>query len=201
MSLISRRPSMSTNKKHDGIGSHHKRLTKSIRHIDKEIKTYLRDNVTFESIFVEVQSGSSDLLNLEQRLADYLHLHTPSLSPFDFVKKIRNGLPYKIITDLCKELGIKQQELSKIIGVNERTLARRRDEKKLQQDEGDRLFRLIHIYLFARVVFNDKTSTIQWLKSPKSALGGEIPLELLDTEIGAREVENLLGRIEYGVYS
>ena len=41
----------------------------------------------------------------------------------------------------------------------------------------------------------------RWLASPQVGLGGAIPLEFAETEVGAREVENLLGRIEYGVYS
>ena len=41
----------------------------------------------------------------------------------------------------------------------------------------------------------------QWLTSPQLGLGGSVPLEYAETEVGAREVEDLLGRIEYGVYS
>ena len=41
----------------------------------------------------------------------------------------------------------------------------------------------------------------QWLNAPQFGLGGAIPLEYAGTEVGAREVEDLLGRIEYGVYS
>ena len=40
----------------------------------------------------------------------------------------------------------------------------------------------------------------RWLRSPALGLGGAVPLEF-KTEVGAREVENLLGRIEHGVYS
>jgi len=50
-------------------------------------------------------------------------------------------------------------------------------------------------------VFEDLESAKQWLNAPQVGLGGAIPLEYARTEIGAREVENLLGRIEYGVYS
>ena len=40
-----------------------------------------------------------------------------------------------------------------------------------------------------------------WLAAPQHGLGGAIPLDYARTEVGAREVEDLLGRIEYGVYS
>ncbi len=41
----------------------------------------------------------------------------------------------------------------------------------------------------------------RWLTSPQVGLGGAVPLDYAETEVGAREVEDLLGRIEYGVYS
>ena len=44
---------------------------------------------------------------------------------------------------------------------------------------------------------DDETAT-QWLKRPNRALGGKIPLDSVDTELGARTVENILGRIAYG---
>lgn len=134
-------------------------------------------------------------------LAHFLHISNPSPTPKDFVNKIRNGLPFKIVGEFSKELGISQHELSKSIGVNERTLARRKEKNKLHQEESDRLYRLIRVYLFAIKVLKDKKTTIEWLNTPKTALGGEIPFTLLDTEVGVREVENLLGRIEYSVYS
>jgi len=45
----------------------------------------------------------------------------------------------------------------------------------------------------------DKART--WLKTPNRALGCEMPLDLLDTEIGARQVEEILLRINYGIFS
>ena len=35
----------------------------------------------------------------------------------------------------------------------------------------------------------------------QKALGEKVPLELLVTELGAREVEALIGRLEHGVFS
>jgi len=50
-------------------------------------------------------------------------------------------------------------------------------------------------------LFGDIERARAWLKHPQYGLGGAIPLDYARTEIGAREVENLLGRIDYGVYS
>jgi putative toxin-antitoxin system antitoxin component (TIGR02293 family) len=50
-------------------------------------------------------------------------------------------------------------------------------------------------------VMESEENARQWLASPQLGLGGAIPLDYATTEVGAREVEDLLGRIEYGVYS
>jgi putative toxin-antitoxin system antitoxin component (TIGR02293 family) len=53
----------------------------------------------------------------------------------------------------------------------------------------------------AVTVLESEDNARQWLTSPQFGLGGAVPLDYADTEVGAREVEDLLGRIEYGVYS
>jgi len=50
-------------------------------------------------------------------------------------------------------------------------------------------------------MIGDQEKAIAWLGTPNRALGGERPLELLDTDLGTRMVEDILGRIAYGVYS
>ena len=58
--------------------------------------------------------------------------------------------------------------------------------------------RLVRLHATRRGVA-DKTAA--WLRTPNRALGGEVPIDQLDTDLGVKEVENILGRIAYGVYS
>jgi putative toxin-antitoxin system antitoxin component (TIGR02293 family) len=67
--------------------------------------------------------------------------------------------------------------------------------------ESDRVVRLARLLGMAGFVMASKEAGRQWLCSPQVGLGGAVPLEYAETELGAREVENLLGRIEHGVYS
>jgi putative toxin-antitoxin system antitoxin component (TIGR02293 family) len=82
-----------------------------------------------------------------------------------------------------------------------RTLARRKKEKRLHADESDRLFRVGRIAALAEETLGSKDKAKRWLQKPNRALGGAAPLRLLDTELGARQVEDVLGRIAHGVYS
>lgn len=74
-------------------------------------------------------------------------------------------------------------------------------EGRLQTDESERLFRIAALYDRAIEVLGDPERARAWFKEPKKALGMKTPLQYADTEPGAREVENLLGRLEYGVFS
>ena len=94
--------------------------------------------------------------------------------------------------------GLTLRELAASLDLSPRSLQRRRNEGRLASYESDRLYRLARIIALAkRYIGNDETAT-RWLKRPNRALGGSTPIELLDTEPGARAVENVLGRIAYG---
>ncbi|MGE5446610.1 MAG: antitoxin Xre/MbcA/ParS toxin-binding domain-containing protein [Ignavibacteriales bacterium] len=115
---------------------------------------------------------------------------------------LRKGLPYPALESLASVMELKATELTKIIGIAPRTLARRKEAKGVfNAVESDRLYRLARIVSLAIEVLNSKEKAREWLMRPNRALGGEAPLSLLDTDIGAKQVEEVLGRIAYGVYS
>ena len=83
-------------------------------------------------------------------------------------------------------------------GVLQQSLQRRRQRGRLALYESDRLYRLARIVALAKHYIGDDEAAARWLKRPSRALGGRSPLELVDTELGARSVEDVLGRIAYG---
>ena len=72
---------------------------------------------------------------------------------------------------------------------------------RLTPAESDRTVRLAQVYAMATETLGDGDKAAQWLKTPNRALRGGRPLDQLDTDPGVREVEDVLGRISYGVYS
>jgi putative toxin-antitoxin system antitoxin component (TIGR02293 family) len=70
-----------------------------------------------------------------------------------------------------------------------------------QLDESERLLHLGLLFTKAQEILRGRENVRLWFTSPKIALGGKTPLECTDTEIGAKEVEDLLGRLEHGVFS
>jgi putative toxin-antitoxin system antitoxin component (TIGR02293 family) len=118
-----------------------------------------------------------------------------------WVELVRAGLPYPALESVMATLGLTREEVSDLLWVPLRTLARRKREHKLHAQESDRLFRLARIGAHAVDALGSRQNAASWLRQPIRALDGVAPIALLDTEAGAQQVEEILGRIEYGLYS
>ena len=114
---------------------------------------------------------------------------------------LRGGLPFGALEAFVHTMGIPIATITKVLGVASRTLARRKDQRVFNPVESDRLYRLARVAYRAIQTLGSHEKAEQWLERPNRALGGERPLSLLDTDIGARQVKAVLGRIDHGVFS
>jgi putative toxin-antitoxin system antitoxin component (TIGR02293 family) len=117
------------------------------------------------------------------------------------IAKIKEGLPVKAFNRLCKNLDISEKALAKTLNIAISTLARRKKTGRMTFGESERIYRIAKIYDRAVEVFGDEEMGRRWLKEPAWALGDRTPLEFAETELGAQEVDDLLGRIEHGVFT
>jgi putative toxin-antitoxin system antitoxin component (TIGR02293 family) len=118
------------------------------------------------------------------------------------IRGVMRGFPYKSLTTFAANFGVSPNILAQSLGIPDRTLARRRAAGRLAPDESERLLRLASIFEKTVALFEgDSLAAVQWLSTPKRALENQAPLKYARTEVGAREVENLIGRLEYGVFS
>lgn len=132
----------------------------------------------------------------------YTSLGVATTDTSELIRKIEAGLAFAALQRLDKHSGLGVSTLASIIGIPERTLARRKASGKLSPEESERLVRISGIFEQTMTLFeNDLTAAVRWLTSPKKALDNQQPIQYARTELGAREVENLLGRLEYGVFS
>jgi putative toxin-antitoxin system antitoxin component (TIGR02293 family) len=116
----------------------------------------------------------------------------------DLRAAIRQGFPQTVVEEVMRSAGITLKELAASLDVSSRSLQRRRHAGRLARHESDRLYRLARIVALAKHYIGNEETANRWLKRPNRALGGSTPLGLMDTEPGARAVENVLGRIAYG---
>ncbi len=118
------------------------------------------------------------------------------------MKIFEGGLSGQFFLHLCKLLAIPEKELAEIIRVPQTTLSKRKSRGYFSPTESERLYRIFRLVKKAVEVFDNNPEYAQtWLKSEALGLDGSIPLEFAKTEIGAKEVENLLIRIDEGIFA
>ncbi len=117
------------------------------------------------------------------------------------VDRVRDGLPFGEFAVMREMLGVTEERLGNLVGMSKATLHRRKKSLHLDRSESDRLVRYGRLFQRAAAALGGESAARSWLASPAVAFHDETPLDYADTEIGAREVEALLGRIEYGVFS
>jgi putative toxin-antitoxin system antitoxin component (TIGR02293 family) len=125
-----------------------------------------------------------------------------ALGTDDLIRAVERGLSFKSLEIFSAETGFPPAEVASIVGIPERTFARRKSSGRLSPDESERLLRVSSIFERATALFEgDVGETMEWLTQPKKALGDKVPLAYSRSELGAREVENLIGRLEHGVFT
>jgi len=122
-------------------------------------------------------------------------------TPSKLIKLLQAGLPVKELVELQAILDVPMEKLAPRLGISKATLHRRKAQGRLGREESDRVLRYARLMGKAVEVFESEEDARRWLTSAQFGLGGAVPLDYAETEIGAREIEDLLGRIEHGVYS
>lgn len=122
------------------------------------------------------------------------------IAPAKVIGQINKGLPFSELEHLQSELDEPMGSLARQLSISRSTLQRRKAERRLSPQESDRLMRFWRIVQHATKVFGTVDRARQWLKYPQRGIGGAVPLDYASSEIGAREVDDLLGRIDYSVY-
>jgi len=134
-------------------------------------------------------------------VASHVATEKPDPSPDQVVRVVQAGLDFAELEALRDQLDLPLDRLTALLGLARATVHRRKAGGRLTSDESDKVVRFARLLGHAVHLFGSIEDARLWLKSPQRGLGGAVPLDYAQTEAGAREVENLLGRIDYGVYS
>ena len=118
--------------------------------------------------------------------------------PWSSAGAIRSGLPLSVVDEALAGGDLTAAELDRL-AFPRKTLAHRRVLGSLSPEQSDRLTRILRVIAEAAETFGARDKARLWLRRPNQALGGEAPLEMLDTDTGTRQVETLLLRIGHGI--
>jgi putative toxin-antitoxin system antitoxin component (TIGR02293 family) len=125
-----------------------------------------------------------------------------TFDPPELFRAVHKGLLYRAIEHFQRNTALPLECVMVLVDIPRRTLTRRKREGRFLPDESDRLIRASRLFARTLELFEgDREAATEWLTHRQPALGGAMPLDLAKTDIGAREVERLIGRLEHGVFS
>jgi len=126
-------------------------------------------------------------------------------SRLDAHDALARGLPAAVLKHLVQEIDLlhaRNDQLEKAIGISLRTFQRRREtDKPLSPEQSSRAWKFAEILGRAADMLGSQQAGEDWLQAPAMALDRRRPIDLLATQAGVDAVEELLTRMEYGVYS
>ena len=125
-----------------------------------------------------------------------------TFDPREVMRAVNKGFPYRTFDRFCRNSGLSFEAVIALIGIPRRTMTRRKSEGRFLPSESDRLLRVSRLFAQALELFEgNRDAATGWLVAAQSALGNASPLDLARTEVGSREVERLIARLEHGVFS
>ena len=111
-------------------------------------------------------------------------------------------ITYASIQHLSAEYQLSRLQIRHILGISESTQFRyEKRNPLLKSNLVDRWLRFEKIVQQAEELFENQIETQRWLSTPKVALENKTPLEILDTDSGCRQVEQMLMQAAYGVFA
>jgi putative toxin-antitoxin system antitoxin component (TIGR02293 family) len=141
-------------------------------------------------------------MTLEAMLGGKAALRRQPKTPKDWHQLLEAGLPLEALETFKGATSMSDTQLASLVGISGKTLQRARSQgKRLDAVASDRLFRTARIVALAAHVLGSGERGVAWLSRAQIGLGGEIPFAMMTTQAGCDQVEKLLLRIEYGVYS
>jgi len=112
---------------------------------------------------------------------------------------VEQGLPKATLRNVARRIFSATAEQRAMMHriVPEATYKRRRE--RLSPAESERTERLARVVAMAEDVWPDREQAKRFLTTPHPEIGGRTPLDAALTELGARQAEEIMARILYGL--
>jgi len=121
---------------------------------------------------------------------------------YDLILLSRTGITKASAESVISFTGMSKKSFAEdILNISIKTLERKQDDEKLDKRTSSLVIEVARVLEHTYQVFTDREKVLGWLSKPNKALHGESPLSLFSIPTGIGMVEDVLTRIEEGVYS
>ena len=123
-------------------------------------------------------------------------------NPLDYIRIGEKGISSSFLVEFMERFRLDKSLMADLIGVSMRTLFKWiKSDQSLTQNHSVKVLEMADLFLYGESIFESQEDFLRWVESPNTALGGMVPAKLMSMPEGVSKVRDLLGRIEYGVYS
>jgi putative toxin-antitoxin system antitoxin component (TIGR02293 family) len=126
---------------------------------------------------------------------------THPISGIDMLEASRRGIPKGCVVSLAAVLDVPMTAMAALLNMSYKTLGRKKETDILDSLSSSLSIEIANTVAKGLYVFEDKDKFNRWLHKQNRALGGQKPFDLLNTPTGIKLVNQVLGRIDEGVYS
>jgi putative toxin-antitoxin system antitoxin component (TIGR02293 family) len=137
------------------------------------------------------------IVSVFRKLGGYQALGADVASEADLARIVDRGIRVAVLTHI-QRAGFSKQEIERLI-IPARTWRHRKTKREpLSTEESDRVVRLARIQALAEDTFGDVAKANRWLREPLGILEGKSPVDIARTESGARLIEQILAKLDWG---
>lgn len=167
----------------------------------KEEAVSYGNNKVGRKMLIDNNSKSTPMHSGTVILSDATDKPESQMTPLEKVGIVRDGISKKDLESLKEKTALDYDKLALALAVTRATLINKKGAEKFNAPLSERILDLASLYSYGYEVFEDEARFNQWMFRPNRALGGQAPYDLMDSQFGREEVRDIIGRIDYGVYS
>ena len=158
-------------------------------------KSAMGANIAIEIQYSDIHRHSTSIIVEETDKPEW------QMTAVEKMDMVRDGVSKKDLENLKSKTNLDYDKLSTLLSTNRATLINKKGTEHFSATLSERIVSIADLYSYGFEVFEDENKFNEWIFRPNQALGGKQPFELLDNQFGREEVKNVIGRIDYGVYS
>jgi len=188
----------SSNRKQEGTWAIRKRAG-ATWNVQGSATSYPTGEAAIKQVFIS--SSTKDVALVKDSVLTVTSKPEVMMTPMEKMKLAQEGVPKNALESLKDKAGLDYTQLSQLLNVARTTLIAKKGKEKFSQDISDKILGLADIYSYGYEVFEERERFNEWIFRSNRALGGQAPFDVLHNTFGKEEVKNLIGRIDYGIYS